>query len=171
MRLLNVPMRLLLRLPLRTPLSERLMLVFLVGRRSGKIYRQPVSYVTDAGTLLTPAGGRWRLNLVAGNAVRLRLCGENRLAYPELISEPGEVERLLLLIFAANPRAASFVGIPRGPGGGLDRARLEQALAYGFRVVRWHLDEHGQRARGLPGDPGTVAAAGLPPRPGGERAL
>jgi hypothetical protein len=42
---------------------------------------------------------------------------------------------------AANPRVGSFVGVPKGPDGRLDRARLETAVKYGFRVVRWHLDE------------------------------
>lgn len=54
-RMVNVPMRALLSLPVRTPLSERLMLVYFTGRKTGKRYRQPVSYVRDSGTLLTPA--------------------------------------------------------------------------------------------------------------------
>lgn len=58
MRLLNVPMRVALTLPFPTPLSRRLMLVYLTGRRSGRHYRQPLSYVRDGDQLLTPGGGR-----------------------------------------------------------------------------------------------------------------
>jgi hypothetical protein len=36
-------------------------------------------------------------------------------------------------------RVKLFVGIPRGPEGRLDRAKLENAVRYGFRIVRWHL--------------------------------
>jgi hypothetical protein len=39
------------------------MLLSLRGRKCGKMYRQPVSFVRDGDTLLTPGGGRWKLNL------------------------------------------------------------------------------------------------------------
>jgi hypothetical protein len=55
-RVLNVPMRTVLGLPFATPLSGRLMLVFLTGRKTGKSYRQPVSYIREGTVLLTPGG-------------------------------------------------------------------------------------------------------------------
>ena len=62
MNLVNVPMRFLLRLPIAMPLSHQLMLLYLTGRKTGKTYLQPVSFVRDGNTLLTPGGGRWKLN-------------------------------------------------------------------------------------------------------------
>jgi hypothetical protein len=59
-RVVNVPMRRILALPFPTPLSKRLMLLYLTGRRSGKSYRQPVSYVKDGDSLLTPGGRNWK---------------------------------------------------------------------------------------------------------------
>jgi adenine/guanine phosphoribosyltransferase-like PRPP-binding protein len=50
MRLVNTPMRILLGLPVATPLSNRLMMAFIIGRKTGKIYRQPLSYVKDGNT-------------------------------------------------------------------------------------------------------------------------
>ena len=44
-RIINVPMRFVLGLPFATPLGGTLMLAFIVGRKSGKVYRQPVGYV------------------------------------------------------------------------------------------------------------------------------
>lgn len=70
MRILNVPMRLILSLHRSTPLGKRLMLVYLTGRKSGKQYKQPISYVEDGDTLLTPGGGKWKLNLVDGRPER-----------------------------------------------------------------------------------------------------
>jgi hypothetical protein len=67
MRVVNVPMRRLLRLPFRTPLNRRLILLTFTGRKTGRMYRQPVSYVPDGDTLLTPAGGRWKLTCVRGS--------------------------------------------------------------------------------------------------------
>jgi hypothetical protein len=141
MRMINVPMRVILGLPFATPLSGRLMLVFLTGRKTGKSYRQPISYVRQGTTLLTPGGGKWKLNLQADRPERLRLRGRDVLAQPELVGDIDEIERLLAVMTAANPRVGTFVAIPTGPDGRLDRARLQTAVKYGFRVVRWHLDE------------------------------
>lgn len=141
MRMVNVPMRLVLGLPFATPLSGRLMLVFLTGRRTGKSYRQPVSYVREGTTLLSPGGGRWKLNLKEGRPERIRLRGRDVFARPELVGDPEEVERLLGVMTEANPRVRSFVGISTGPDGRLDRTGLENAVKYGFRIVRWHLDK------------------------------
>jgi hypothetical protein len=141
MRVINVPMRVVLGLRVATPLSRRLMLVFLTGRKTGKSYRQPVSYVRQGTTLLTPGGGKWKLNLQEGRPERIRLRGRDVLARPELVGDIDEIERLLAVMTAANPRVSSFVAIPKGPDGRLDHARLQTAVKYGFRVVRWHLDQ------------------------------
>jgi len=141
MRIVNVPMRMLLGLPFPTPLGGRLMLVYLTGRRTGKSYRQPVSYVRDGNTLLTPGGGVWKLNLSEERLEWIRLRGRMKLARPEIVADTDELERDLDVMTAANRMVGTFVGIPRGPGGRLDRPRLETAARYGFRVVRWHLEE------------------------------
>jgi hypothetical protein len=57
MRLVNVPIRLVLGLPFATPLRHALMLLSFTGRKTGKAYRQPVSYLPDGDTLLTPGAG------------------------------------------------------------------------------------------------------------------
>jgi deazaflavin-dependent oxidoreductase (nitroreductase family) len=146
MRVVNVPMRLLLRLPFPTPLGARLMLISYTGRKSGKAYRQPVSYVQQGDTLLSPGGGAWKWNLRDGEPVRLRLRGREVAARPELVADPAEVGRLLEEMMAANPGVRAFVGIPRDPDGHLDRERLETAVRYGFRVVRWHLGGEAEKS-------------------------
>jgi hypothetical protein len=139
MRMVNIPMRRLLQLPFETPLSRRLMLLFLTGRRTGKSYRQPVSYVADGQTLLSPGGGNWKLNLREGQPIRVRLQGRDVQARPEFVDEPGEVERLLEKMLAINPRLTSFIPFI-GPHGQIDRAKLAAAVAHGFCIVRWHLN-------------------------------
>jgi len=137
-RMVNVPMRALLALPVRTPLSGRLMLVYFTGRKTGKRYRQPVSYVRDADTLLTPGGGRWTRNLRDGEPVRLRLGGRDLMVAPELATDPDLVERLLSVMTAKNPAVARFMPLPRDAEGRLDRPSLANAIAHGFCVVQWH---------------------------------
>jgi hypothetical protein len=134
----NVPMRVLLGLPFATPLSRRLMLISFTGRKTGKLYRQPVSYVQQDDTLLTPGGGKWKWNL-DGQLVRIHLRGRDVLARPELVKDIEEIDQLLGVMSAANPSVNAFVGIPKGTDGRLDRGRLESAIRYGFRIVRWHL--------------------------------
>jgi hypothetical protein len=143
MRAVNVPMRAVLGLPVATPLGANLMLVFYTGRKTGKAYRQPVSYARDGETLLTPGGGRWTLNLSGGQPVRIRLRGRDVTARPELVTDPAEVERLIGVIAEKNPRAARFIPIPRRADGRLDPDVLGAALRNGFCIVRWHLGSKG----------------------------
>jgi deazaflavin-dependent oxidoreductase (nitroreductase family) len=140
MRTANVLMRRVLGLPFRTPLSKNLMLLYLTGRRTGKSYRQPVSYVRHEGSLLTPGGGKWKLNLEQGHPVRVRLAGRDVQARPDIVAGPDEIDRLLAIMADASPRTARFIPIPRGDDGHFDRAALTGAISHGFRIVRWHLD-------------------------------
>jgi hypothetical protein len=140
MKAVNVPMRAVLRLPFATPLSANLMLISYTGVKSGKSYRQPVSYARDGEMLLTPGGGRWTLNLKNGRQVRIRLRGRDVPAHADLVAEPAEVERLLGVIAAGNPRAMRYIPIPRRDDGRLDPDALAAAIGHGFRIVRWHLD-------------------------------
>jgi deazaflavin-dependent oxidoreductase (nitroreductase family) len=141
MRAVNVPMRAVLSLPVPTPLSANLMLISYTGRKSGKAYRQPVSYVRDGEVLLTPGGGRWTLNLADGRPVRIRLRGRDVAARPELVTDAAEAERLLGVIAAKNPRAGRFIPIPRRPDGRLEPEALDAALRHGFCIVRWRLGQ------------------------------
>jgi F420H(2)-dependent quinone reductase len=140
MRMVNVPMRTVLSLPFETPISRRLMLVFFTGRKTGRAYRQPVSYVEDGDVLLTPGGGRWKLNLREGEPIKIRVRGRDVTARPEFVADPGEVEALLRKMMAANPRIASFVPFI-GPGDHIDPDKLRAGIEYGFRIVRWRLDD------------------------------
>lgn len=140
MRIVNVPMRSVLGLPFATPVSKRLMLARIIGRKTGKVYRQPLSYVREGGnTLLTPGGGRWKLNL-GDQPVRLRLAGKDVMARPEVIGDANEVQRLLGLMVSANPSSTRFIGIKAGADGQLDPSAVRNLVGFGFRIVRWHLD-------------------------------
>ena len=139
LRYVNVPMRALLSLPFATPLSGNLMLVEFEGRKTGMHYRQPVSYVPDGDELLTPGGGRWKVNLVDGEPVRLRYRGRAIIARPQFVRDPDLVASLVTTMMAKNPRVASFVPFVTSDRR-IDRAGLETAVAYGFAVIRWQLE-------------------------------
>jgi hypothetical protein len=88
------------------------MMLYLTGRRSGRSYRQPVSYVKAGDSPLTPGGGNWKLNLDSGRPERIRLNGRDVTARPDLIDDVGEIDTALMTMTAANPRTASFIPIP-----------------------------------------------------------
>jgi hypothetical protein len=144
-RVVNVPMRSVLALPVATPLGKRLMLVYLTGRKTGRQYRQPVSYVPDGETLLTPGGGRWKLNLVEGQPTHVRLGGRDISLRPELVRDPTEIDRLLGVMSVKNPMIGRFVPIPKAADGHYDRGRLDLAVRHGFRIVRWTPDDAAAR--------------------------
>jgi hypothetical protein len=145
MRILNVPMRLLLGAPIATPAGKRLMLVYLTGRKTGRHYKQPVSYVPEGETLLTPGGGRWKLNLVDGRPEHVRLRGRDISLRPELVRDPVEVDRLLGVMSAKNPMVGRFVPIPKGADGHYDPDRLNLAIQHGFCIIRWRANDAATR--------------------------
>lgn len=137
---LNPIMRFLLRLPLRGPMQERLLLLTYTGRKSGRQHTVPISFAEAAdGSLLVPGGGAWKWNLGEGRRVQLLLRGRLRHADSELISDPAEVEQLLPVMVASNPRAESFIGVPIEADGRPNAALLAAALHDGFVVVRLRL--------------------------------
>jgi deazaflavin-dependent oxidoreductase (nitroreductase family) len=139
MRMVNVPMRLLLRIPFKTPLNRRLMLLSFTGRKTGRAYRQPVSYVAEGDSLLTPGGGRWKLNLREDQSVEIRLRGRRVRARPEFVRNAEEVERIVRKMMTVNPRMTSFVPFI-GRDGQVDRAMMVSAIGKGFCIVRWTVD-------------------------------
>jgi hypothetical protein len=139
--MLNIFMRPILRLPFPTPLTKRLMLVSFTGRKTGRTYQQPLSYVQQDDTLLTPGGGKWKLNLREDQPVQIRLRGNDIFARPEFVKDLDEIEGLIRVMTAVNPTVGAFVGIPKGTDGRLDRGRLETAVKYGFMILRWDLEE------------------------------
>jgi hypothetical protein len=81
---LNALPRFVLGLPFQTPMSRRLILLTYTGRKSGRCYTIPVSYVEQGDTLLIPGGGAWKINLEHGSPVRMRLRGSERSASPDM---------------------------------------------------------------------------------------
>ena len=122
-----------LSLPVSTPLGKRLTLVYLIGRKSGRHCRQPISYVRDGETLLTPGGGLWKLT-------------SPHTSDPAERTSPSAPRSCAL-----QPRstACSASWVPRTPWSPpccspaqgrrchYDLERLELAIRHGFCIVGW----------------------------------
>lgn len=130
MRILNPVPRLILRSPLHAVLSRRLALLSFRGRKTGRWYHLPLSYVSrDGEVIMTTDSGWWR-NLRGGRPVRIRLGGRTRSGTARVVTEPAEVRAALEELVAAQPSYARFAEIRTLPGGALDldRAARERVL-------------------------------------------
>ena len=81
------------------------------------------------------ADAGWKLILREGECVRIRLAVQDRLGRPELMRNVDEVEALPRKMMRLNPRITSFISVI-GPQRQIDRKRLENAVRYGFVLVR-----------------------------------
>lgn len=68
----------LLRSPLHRVISGRLLVLSFSGRKSGKRYTVPISYVAHEGRLLIGTQQPWSKNLAGGTPVEVRLRGKDR---------------------------------------------------------------------------------------------
>jgi len=138
MRYFNPFMRLVLGSRAHRMMSGRLMLLSFTGRRTGRSYTTPVSYVREGTYLLVPGGGAWWRNLTSGTA-RVRLQGTWHVVTPEVIREPVALSAVLGRMLAINPAIAVFTGIRPGSDGQPLAKSLERERRRGFVVVRLHL--------------------------------
>src|SRR5256886_17011482 len=101
-RYFNPLMRLVLGGRAHGMLSSRLMLLSFSGRKTGRSYTTPVSYVREGADLLVPGGGAWWKNL-AGSSARGRLQGEWKRGTPLEIYGPHEPSETLGRMTCATP--------------------------------------------------------------------
>lgn len=126
--------------PLHGLLSRDVLLLTYRGRRSGRPYTLPLSYVAAAGGLYLctrPEGSRWWKNLLGGPDVQLRHRGRE-VAARAVVLESGCVEarRALEAFVARNPRTGELLyQVRRGAGGRPNAADLDREVG-GSVVVR-----------------------------------
>ena len=125
-------------------MSRQLLLVRFIGRKTGRSYTTPVSYVRNGNELLIPGGGGWWKNL-RNDPVSIRLQGSEMQATHEVITESRPMSEVLGRMMADNPAVAVFTGIGRGQDGQPNPTDLERERRRGFVVVRLQL---GDRLRG-----------------------
>src|SRR3989441_10643715 len=130
----NPIMRLVLGSRAHRMMSGQLMLLSFTGRRTGRSYTTPVSYVREGTTLLVPGGGAWWKNLTSGTA-RVRLQGTWHVVTPELIREPVALSAVLGRMLAINPAIAGFTGIRPGSDGRPLAESLDREWRRGVVVV------------------------------------
>ena len=115
---LNTILRVILRSPLHGLVSSKLMLISFRGRKSGRIFTTPVSYMQTgrAVTLFTHA--EWWRNLVGGAPVTLCIKGKKLEATTEAIADDNEaVAKELAIYLIDNHFDAKYYGVHYEPDG------------------------------------------------------
>ena len=87
----NPAVRALLESPLHGALDGSLLVLHVVGRRTGRHYDIPVAYVDLDGRLVVTTQHRWRVNLRDGGDLDVTLRGERRRMHSALDEDPVSV--------------------------------------------------------------------------------
>ncbi len=126
---------------LRTPLvarliGSRLVILYVVGRTSGRRYVIPVAYTRHEGTLLIGTSFTWGRNLRPGEPVTIRLKGRRRLADVQVLADELGVVDAYAVMARDNRNFARFNSIGFDPDGNPAPADLHRAWGSGARAFR-----------------------------------
>jgi deazaflavin-dependent oxidoreductase (nitroreductase family) len=134
--LVNRVVRVLLRAPLVSRVvGKRLLIVYAVGRRSGRRYSVPVAYTNMDGGLLVASQFPWIGNLRSGQPVDVCLLGRTRVADVVLVADEPAVVNYLAAMCRANHQFARFNRIGLDPNGSPLPEDLHRAWGAGARVA------------------------------------
>ena len=130
-----------MRLMLRTPGLQRLTgrstaLLTFTGRKSGKSYTTPITYVADDGRVILTCNERrqWWRNLADRPAVTLRLAGRTVTGQARVLRGPSALP-FLIVFWQAQPMIAKRSGATFDASGRIDAASVEARLADTVVVV------------------------------------
>jgi hypothetical protein len=111
-QLLNPTMNCLLKSPAHRILSWRIMSVAYRGRKTGKAYATPVSYLKEGSTVYCFTNGRWWHNFEQSHPVTLRIGGSSTSG--NALAEPAGIDHnvhIMQRYFNAVRADAKFYGI------------------------------------------------------------
>ena len=136
MSMLDATMRSILRSPLHGMVSRKMLIVTVTGRKSGRVYANPVGYVENDGDLLIGTAAKWRRNLVPGEPVSITWRGRKTAADWEVITDEERIAEPYRIVIAGNPAHSKRSGVTLDGDGSVNAEQLRSALARGTAVVR-----------------------------------
>ena len=131
----NTPMSWLLRSPMHRMMSKSMLLITVIGRKSGKRYTLPVNYIQDGQILwITSQRDRaWWRNLQAGAPVEVLLRGKPCRGQGIALVKPTQVAQSLAAYLTKVPQYAKYYNVRLDEAGtplaeDLDRASAERVV-------------------------------------------
>lgn len=139
---LNSVMRLLLRTPgLGSIVGRRLMVLHVIGRKSGRRYDIPVAYTRHEGALLIGTTLHpWVKNIRKDAPLEVSMGGPRRTADAEVCTDVETVMRLFEAIARDNKQNARFNGIGFDASDNPNKADIYQTWQQGGAVIRLTLN-------------------------------
>jgi len=135
-QLLNAVMRAVLATPMiHRAVSNRVLVITVVGRRTGRPYTFPVGYVASGDTLLIGTSAGWRRNLRPGWPVAVTVARRRRAMAAEVVTDLASAVPLYREILAHNPVHGRYAKIRHAADGTPDVDDLRAGLARGLAVV------------------------------------
>ena len=117
-RLTNPLVRWLLTTPLHGIVSRDIVLLIHRGRKSGREYPTPVTFIEGDGELTIATGSRWWRNLRAHPEIDLVLRGQRRRGNATVVSEDrGAIAEGIGRLLSQVPRDAMFYQVQLAPDG------------------------------------------------------
>ena len=127
-RLLNPLVAGVLNSPLHPLLSKDMMLLTFTGRRTGKSYTTPVSYVRDGEVVRCFTHARWARTLRGGAEVTVLVRGDHRSGRADVVT--GDVDRVgraLEDFLTRVPRDLPYYDVTPGPDGRPNASEVRRA--------------------------------------------
>jgi len=135
----NRIVRAVLRSPLHGLLSGNTLLLTLTGRKTGKQYTIPVSYIQDGDMLTCYTASAWWKNVRGGAPVTVILRGQERSGHADVISDDrAAIAAALANVFRRVPRDARYSGVRLNQNGQPHPADVARAAQF-LVIVRIRL--------------------------------
>jgi deazaflavin-dependent oxidoreductase (nitroreductase family) len=116
--------------------GERLITLYVVGRKSGKRYTVPVAFTRHEGVLLIGSPFAWGRNLRTGDTIEVRYKGKRRTAEVDARTEEADVVADYAIIARDNRNFADFNKIGFDAEGNPSADDLHLAWVAGARSFR-----------------------------------
>lgn len=139
LRIWNPVMRRLLQSPIHWPWSRWFAVVTWTGRKSGKRYSTPVSYVRERSTVFITTGDRWWRNIAGGEPVEVLIGGAKQHARATPVTDAAECHAEHDRLFRQHRWFRLLAGVPADRHGHPDTVALAHAVAAGRILIRVEL--------------------------------
>ena len=135
--LVNLVVRGLLRTPgLSRIIGSRLVTLYVAGRKSGRRYTVPVSYLAHGDDLLIGTSSGRARNLRTGEPMAFRFKGKARLADVQTLTAEPDVVTAYAHMAAVNPAFTRFSRVHLDQAGNASHRDLHLAWVAGARVIK-----------------------------------
>lgn len=124
--------------PVHRMMSGKLMIIEVIGRRTGTLYAVPTAYADHDGQVLAASAGTWLRNIAADRPVVVVHRGRRRMMRPEVAVERERALEIATWLLPGNPVLRSNMGVQLGPDGRPDQEQFDAARAQGVTFLAFH---------------------------------